>query len=183
MKINVGSLNQTKIGTVRDATILYPRLFPDPEVLGVKINVDVYGHPKNISETVEGAIKRARDAFRDCDFSFGLEGGLMAVPFTKTGFMEINACAIFDGKNVYLGLSPAFEWPKPVTDLILAGKADARLAFKQLGLTNHNKIGEVKGGIIGPLTNNRITREDFMRYSIIMAMIHLEKPEFYLQNI
>lgn len=48
-----------------------------------------------------------------------------------------------------------------------------------LGLTHEEKLGAVPGGIIGFLTNGRLTREDFTKYSIIMALIQLEKPEFF----
>jgi len=160
MKINVGSKNTTKIKAVADAVKLYPNIFPKPEITGVDVNVPLYGHPKNLKETVQGAITRAKEAFADCDYSFGLEGGLMEVPFTETGFMEVGACAIYDGKKVHLGLAPAFEWPKKVTNLILGDKTDASQAFKQLGLTHHEKLGAVEGGIIGLLTNNKLTRED-----------------------
>ena len=179
MRIHVGSKNRTKIKAVIDAVKLYPNLFPNPEVIGINLNVGLFGHPKNIEETVRGAVERARNAHSDCDYSFGLEGGLMEVPLSKTGFMEVGVCAIYDGKNFYLGLSPAFEWPKQVTNLILSNKADASQAFKQLGLTHHEKLGAVEGGIIGFLTDRRLTRENSTKYSIIMALIHLDKPEFF----
>lgn len=178
MRINVGSTNQTKIQAVCDALSLYPKLFPNPTIRGVNANVDLFGHPKSIRETTKGAIQRAKQVFYTCDYSFGLEGGLFKVPYTRTGFMEIGACAIYDGRNLYLGLSPAYEWPKEVTKLIRSNKADASQAFKKLGYTHHKKLGAVTGGIIGLLTNGRITREDFTKYSIIMALIQLEKPEF-----
>jgi len=179
MKINVGSKNQTKITAVQEALELYPQLFPNPEIVGVETNVELFGHPKNLKETIEGAVKRAKEAFKDCDYSFGLEGGLLEAPYTKSGHMETNACAIFDGTDICLGLGPAYEWPKQVTELILSGKADASLAFKQLNLTQHEKLGAIKGGISGYLTNNRVPREDFMKYSIIMALIQIERPELY----
>lgn len=177
MKINVGSKNKTKIKAVEDAVKLYPNLFPQPEIVGIDINVPLFGHPKNIKETVSGAIKRAKESFTNCNYSFGLEGGLMEAPFSKTGFMEVSACVIFDGKKIHLGLSPSFEWPKEVTNLILSNKADASLALKQLGLTHHEKLGDAGGGV-GLLTDDRLTREDFIRYSIIMALIHLENRNF-----
>ncbi|MDO8657896.1 MAG: DUF84 family protein [Candidatus Levybacteria bacterium] len=179
MKISVGSKNRTKIRAVFDAVKLYPNLFPKPKITGIEVNVPLFGHPKNIKETISGAIKRAKEAFVNCNYSFGLEGGLMKVPFTKTGFMEVSACAIYDGEIIHLGLSPSFEWPKEVTNLILSNKADASLALKQLGLTSHDKLGNIEGGGVGLLTELRLTREDFIRYSIIMALIHLEKPELF----
>ena len=179
MKINVGSQNKTKIQAVLDAVNLYPNLFFEPNVTGIDVNVDVFGHPKNLEENIQGAIKRAKEAYIDCDYSFGLEGGLMEVPFTKTGFMEVGACAIYDGKNIHLGLSPAFEWPQKVNDLIISGKADASQAFKQLNYTHHEKLGNEKGGIVGFLTGQKLTREDYTKYSIIMALIQLEQLELY----
>jgi inosine/xanthosine triphosphatase len=179
MNIKVGSKNQTKIQAVKDALLLYPGLFPDPNIIGVDVNIDLFGHPKSLKETSDGALKRAREAFVDCDFSFGLEGGLMEVPNTKTGFMEVGACAIYDGKYTYLGLSPAFEWPPKVAEMILGGKADASQAFKQLGFTPHEKLGAMPGGIVGFLTGGKLTREEFTKYSIIMALVQLERAEIY----
>lgn len=179
MIITVGSKNKVKIAAVEEAISMYPKIFSSPEVTELDVGVKLYGHPKNIKETVGGAVDRAKRAFIDCDYSFGIEGGLMEVPLAKTGFMEVGVCAIYDSKNFYLGLSPAFEWPKEVTDLILRGEADASQAFKQLRLTNHEKLGAEKGGIIGYLTEGRLTREAYIKYSIIMALIRLEKKELY----
>lgn len=179
MKINIGSKNPTKTQAVKDTVALYPKLFPEAEILSVDVKVDLYGHPKSLEQTINGAMDRARQAFVNCDYSFGLEGGLMPVPKTKTGFMEVGACAIFDGSNFYLGLSPAFEWPKQATELIIAGKADGSQALKQIGFTEHEKLGVLPGGAIGILSGGRLTREDFTKYSIIMALVQLEHPEMY----
>lgn len=179
MKIHVGSQNITKVQAVKDAVILYPHLFPSPEVIGITIEVELFGHPKNLQKTIEGAIERAKKTFSDCDYSFGIEGGLMEVPHSKTGFMEVGVCVVYNGKDFYLGLSPAFEWPQKVTELILSNKADASQALKRLGFTHHEKLGAIPGGGIGILTDGKLTREDFTKYSIIMALIQLEKPEFF----
>lgn len=179
MKIHVGSTNKLKIKAVEDAVILYPKLFPNPEIIGIDVNVPIFGHPKNIRETVEGAIKRAKDAFKNCDVSFGLEGGLIKVPYTETGYMETGVCAVYNGKKLFFGLSPSYEWPKAVTELILSGKADGSQAFRELGLTHHEKLGAVKGGIIGVLTQNKMTRENFTTSSIMMALVKLDNPEIY----
>lgn len=179
MQIHVGSKNQTKVQAVHDALKLYPKLFPNPQITGIDVNVELFGHPKNLNETIEGAIDRAKQSFKNCDYSFGIEGGLMHVPHTKLGYMETGVCAIYDGKNIYLGLGPAYEWPHQVTQKILSGEADGSQAFKQLGYTHHEKLGAVQGGITGMLTKGRLTREDFTKYSIIMAIIQIENPEFY----
>ncbi len=178
MKINVGSQNITKIESVKDAVKMYPGIFPDAEVFGVDVKIEQFGHPKNIQEVVEGAIERAKQAFDNADYSFGIESGLIGVPGSKSGFLETAACAIYDGRNIALGLSPAFEWPRKVTQLILNGM-DGSQAFKKSGLTEHEKAGSLPGGIVGILTKGRMPREDQTRYAIIMAMVQLEHPELY----
>ena len=179
MKINVGSQNKIKIIAVKAAVALYPNLFKDAQIEGVAIETERFGHPKDIKETITGAIERAKKAYLSCNYSIGLEGGLIEVPFSKTGFMEIGACAIYNGESYFLGLSPAFEWPKKVTEMIISGEADASQAFKMLNLTEHEKLGAVKGGIVGFLSNGRLTREEFTKQSIIMALIQLEHPGLY----
>ncbi len=179
MKINVGSQNKTKVQSVKDTLLLYPDLFPNPEVTGLEVNVDLFGHPKNLQETTKGAVQRAKESFTDCDYSFGIEGGLIDVPDSVTGHMEIGVCAIYDGTTIFLGLSPAFEWPKKVLDFILEGKGDASKAFKELGLTDHEKLGAQEGGIAGFLTKGRMTREEQTKFSIITALIQLEQANLY----
>lgn len=179
MKLHVGSKNQTKVQAVTDAVLLYPKLFPNPEIIGIDVTVELFGHPKNLKETIEGAVERAKNAFSDCEYSFGIEGGLMEVPYANSGFMETSVCAIYDGKNIYLGLGPAHPWPPNVIKMILSGEADGSKAFNKLGYTSHEKLGALPGGITGFLTDRRVTREDFIKYSIIMALIQLEKPELF----
>ncbi|HEB13527.1 MAG TPA: inosine/xanthosine triphosphatase [candidate division CPR3 bacterium] len=179
MKIIVGSKNELKINAVKEVLTLYPDLFPDTDILGVDSGVDLYGHPITLEETVEGAIDRAKKVLGDCDYSFGLEGGLLKVPLTKSGYMEISVCAVYNGSDISLGLSPAFEWPEDVTKMILSGKADGSQAFKRLGLTKEDKLGAIKGGIAGILTKGRLTREELIKTSVIAALIRLENPEYY----
>lgn len=179
MKINVGSKNPVKIAGVRDAVNLYPSIFPDAEVVGVEVGNAEFGHPKNLAETIQGAIQRAKGSFIDCSYGFGLESGMMEVPSSKTGFMEVTVCAIYDGEKISLGLSPALEWPKEVTELVVSGVLDGSQAFKKLGFTRHEKMGTQPGGIISVLTKGRITREELTKDSIIMALVQLEHPELY----
>jgi inosine/xanthosine triphosphatase len=179
MKINVGSENVNKVNGVKAALLLYPELFPNAEVLGTAIELEEFGHPKDIEQIMKGAVGRAKAAFKDCDFSFGLESGLVATPLSRSGYMEVPACAIYDGKNIYTGFGCAFEWPKKILDLILKNEADASLAFKKLRLTEHEKIGNTPGGIVGFLTSGRLTRKEQTKQSIIMALIQLEHKELY----
>lgn len=66
MIIKVGSKNRIKVQSVMDAIQLYPNIFTSPEVIGVDVNVEEFGHPKNLEETTKGAINRAREAYNEC---------------------------------------------------------------------------------------------------------------------
>ncbi|MDO8601646.1 MAG: DUF84 family protein [bacterium] len=176
MKVNVGSKNKTKIDAVTEV-FKTSALFAGAVVEGIEVNVEQFGHPKTLKETVEGALNRSRKAFVDCQYSVGIEGGLMEVSYTKSSVMEVTACAIYDGKRFHLGLSPAFEWPKKVTELILGGM-DGSQALKEAGFTNHPKIGTAEGGI-SILTHGRVNRKEYTKSAVQMALIHLENPEHF----
>ena len=177
MKVNVGSLNPTKINSVKNLIVGHP-LFKNAVVSGVDIQIKEFGHPKSLSETVQGAMDRALASFLDADYSFGIESGLVAVPNTKSGYMETTVCAIYDGENYSLGMGPAFEWPKEMLDLILSGQ-DGSQAFKQIGLTSDEKVGTQNGGIY-VLTHGKINRTKLNELAVMMALIQLENKEHYV---
>ncbi len=152
-------------------------MFEDAVVSGVDIQIEEFGHPKSLSETVQGAMDRACASLQDADYSFGIESGLVAVPKTKSGYMETTICAIYDGENYSLGMGPAFEWPREMVDLILSGK-DGSQAFKQIGLTSDEKVGTQNGGI-HVLTKGKINRTKLNELAVMMALIHLENKEYY----
>ena len=138
----------------------------------------MYGHPKNIQEVVDGAIDRAKKAQVGNDYGFGIESGLLAVPHTKSGYVEVAACVIYNGAQTHLGLSPGFEWPKKVIDGILNKGLDGSQAVKDAGLTSQEKVGENEG-IIGILTRARMSRTQYNKAAIMMALTHLEFPEHF----
>lgn len=176
MKINVGSKNEVKLATVKEIAAEYP-LFAGAEVNSVEVPLEEFGHPKTMEATVRGAMERAKVSFKDCNYSFGIESGMMPVPHTKTGYMEFTVCAIYDGEKFHLGFSPAFEWPRKVAELILAG-LDGSQAFKKAGLTDHPKIGRAEGAI-WHLSHNRMDRKTYTKLAVAMAMIQLENPEHF----
>ncbi len=178
MNVGVGSKNKTKVGAVAEILQDYP-MFAEAKVEGVDVQIEQFGHPKTLAETVAGAIDRAKQAQVGHDYGFGIEGGLMEVPQTKSGYMEVAVCAIFDGIQVHLGLSPAFEWPKKVIDGILNKGLDGSQAVKAAGLTDNEKLGATEGGTVGMLTRGRTTRMEQNKAAVVTALIHLENPEHF----
>lgn len=177
MKINVGTKNQVKIDAVKEVLMEYPD-FDDCEIVGVEAKSDVSEQPKSMDEVITGAINRAKNCFKDCDYSIGLESGLMKVPYTKTGYMDFTCCCIFDGNKTHLGLSPAFEFPINVTKLVFEENLDINQSFVKNGLTKNEKIGSSEGAV-GFLTKGRVNRIDYTKPAIYMALIHLENKELY----
>lgn len=172
-KIRVGTKNEAKLGAVRDALSLYD-MFRDAVVEGVEVVSGVADQPKELAEIVQGAVTRAKSAFENCEYSIGLESGLMGVPHTKTGYMGVVVCAIFDGKEVHLGLSSGFEPPKEVIRLVFEEGHNLATASKSAGLTEKDELGKHEG-LIGILTKGRVNRKDQAKQAIITAMLHIDK--------
>jgi inosine/xanthosine triphosphatase len=177
MKVNVGSKNQTKVQAVTEA-LQGSTVLKNAKIFPVKVTTEKFGHPITIGLVVKGAIDRARQAFHDCEYSFGIESGLIEVPETKSGYMEVAVCAIYDGTQFHLGLSPGFEWPKSVAELIVNKGLDGSQALREAGFTDHDKIGAAEGGI-WIFTHGKMNRKEYNRLAVVMALIHLENKGHY----
>tara|TARA_Y100000310_G_scaffold331173_1_gene404256 strand:- start:3362 stop:3904 length:543 start_codon:yes stop_codon:yes gene_type:complete len=178
MKINIGSMNRVKIDAVKemiDDYTIFSRGHGWFEFCGIDVDSGVYKQPRSLEETLEGARNRATAAFEesDCDYSFGIESGLMEVVNTKTGYMNTCACVVFDGKDYHTGLSSCFEYPQEVMDLVLREGLEINEAVHKLGLTNNPKIGSGEG-FVSALTNGRLNRKNYVKQAIMMALIDLD---------
>ena len=177
MIINVGSKNQVKVDAIKEVIKNYDFL-SEAEVFSLEVPSRVYKQPTSMDETIQGAMNRAKSSFQNCKYSFGIESGLMKVPNTKTGYMNICACAIYDGKDYHLGISSAFEYPTNVTKLVFSEGLEIDEAIYKTGLTKDKRIGR-SGGVIGYLTKDRLKRKEYIKQAITTALIHLENPELF----
>lgn len=175
--VTVGSQNATKIEAVREA-LGRSKYFADAQVVPVEVVTEEFGHPVGLEQVVHGAQDRAQQAFRDCRFSIGIEGGLVAAPGTKSGYLEIAVCAIYDGEQFHLGTSPGFEWPPAVIDSIINKGLDGSQAFRAAGFTKEEKIGKT-GGAISVLTHGVIDRKAYNTIAVTMALLPLENLKHY----
>lgn len=172
MLIKIGSKNRPKVGAVEEAIINYSSI-EDPKFISVSAPSDVSEQPTSFDETIQGAINRAKNAFGDCDLSVGIEDGLMEVKYVRSGYMNFAVCAIYDGDGVYLGFSPAFEHPFKPAKLIFGEKLDLNQAYLKAGLTDNPNLGAAEG-VLGLLSNKKITRQEYTKYGVIMALINWE---------
>lgn len=172
MKINVASQNEVKINAVKEIILDYP-LLASGEVSGVDVSSGVSEQPKTLEETLRGAMNRAKEAFQHCDYSFGIESGLIEVPYTKTGYMDLTACIIYDGTENYVGLSSAWEIPEVVHKFVKEEGCDLNEATYKAGLSQSTKVGSAEG-LIGIMTKGRLTRKEYTKEALRTALIHLE---------
>jgi inosine/xanthosine triphosphatase len=168
--IYVASLNENKINAVKE-------VFPSFIVEGVSCNSGVSDQPISLPEIIRGAINRARYVFKaTCEYSIGIEDGISPVPETRSGYMNFCACAIFNGKRIFLGLGPGFEYPADCTRKVLDEGITISGAFEPL--SGKPDIG-YEEGIIGWLTDGNISRKDYTKHAVEMAKIQIDNPELY----
>lgn len=171
MIVIVGSKNPNKIEAVRDAFSMFAH-FTGASFESVSVRSGVSDQPIGLETTICGAKQRAMNAFSQCDFSVGLESGLIPVPLTRSGYMNLSVCAIFNGKDHFLGLGPAFELPEAITRLVIDQNLELDEAIFQSGFSSNPRIGYSEG-IIGMLTQGVVTRKDYMVPAVTMAMAGL----------
>jgi inosine/xanthosine triphosphatase len=169
--VHVGSANPVKIDAVRAAFAESDR-FRAFELIARDVATGVRDQPTSLDETLRGAITRARNAFADCALSVGIEDGLFTVPYTQSGYMNVCACAIFDGRRDHLGLASAFEYPLDVVRLVVDQGLDITQAFVKAGLSVNTRLGAADGAI-GVLTSGRLTRRAYAQQAVVTALIHL----------
>jgi inosine/xanthosine triphosphatase len=168
-RIRVASLNRNKIQAVKE-------VFPSFKVEGTSCKSGVREQPLSLDETIEGAIFRAKAVFENCEYSIGIEDGIAPVPNTQSGYMNFCACAIYDGKSIYLGLAPAFEYPPKFIEKVLNGGMTISQAF--VPATGKPDIG-YEEGIIGWLTGGRINRKDYTELAVEMAKVQIDNTVLY----
>ncbi|HEY9701105.1 MAG TPA: inosine/xanthosine triphosphatase [Allocoleopsis sp.] len=179
MIIGIGTKNEAKVEAVKECLLNYNKIFTGSVMyLARDVKSGVSSQPKTLEETIKGAINRARRSFEDCSYSFGIESGLMIVPYTETGYMNICACAIYDGSKNYIGLSSAYEYPKKIIDGIFNENLNVEEALNKLNFTTNPKIGAAEGAI-GIFTDGKITRKDYTKQAITNALIKISKRELF----
>ena len=99
LRVKVGSSNPVKVNAVKKA---FGKYFKGVKVQGAAVDSGVREQPLTLFQILQGAKNRAKNTFCDCDYSVGIESGIMKFP-SNSGFMEITIAVIFDGKNYFTG--------------------------------------------------------------------------------
>lgn len=172
MKVKVGSQNPVKIKAAKN---ILQKIYKKVQVTGTKVDPGVPNQPIGLEQTIKGAINRARRAYKDCDLSIGIESGLLEVPHTLTGYVDLQWCATYDGKTITLGVSAGFEYPPMVIKEVKKGKEIGEVMDNITGIQN---LGEKKGAV-AILTQGLLDRIENTEQCILMAMIPRLNPKLY----
>ena len=78
-----------------------------------------------------------------------------------------------------MGFGPALEFPKLVIRDILEKGMNSTDSFYHRGYTTKKNVG-YEEGIIGVLSRNILSRKEYHKYSIIMALVQLINKRMYL---
>ena len=171
----VGSTNPVKLATTKEA---FEKVYPDETFTFVahKAVSGVSEQPMGDEETRTGARNRCADcrtAEPEADFWVGLEGGLL-----KLGNEYwVMAWICIEGKDgtVGYGKSSSFLLPPEACRLIDQGIEVDDAADMMFDEQNSKQ----KFGMVGLLTDNRVTRTDQYRDAVVYALIPFVKPALY----
>ncbi|UOR11886.1 DUF84 family protein [Halobacillus amylolyticus] len=155
MRIYIGSLNPTKIDSVK-------QIFIDDEVVGVEAQSKVAAQPFSDQETLEGAVNRAREcaAIKKSDIGIGLEGGVMEI---EDELYLCNWGALIDQKeNVYKASGARLPLPDEIKKGLQTGRELGDLIDAYTQKTDVRK----HEGAIGVFTEGLVQREEMFKHVV-----------------
>ncbi len=173
-KVIIASKNPVKIAAVKEG---FEKMFPSQsfDFEGVGVPSGVSDQPMSHQETLTGAINRADNARKEiptADCWVGVEGGIEKMDGHGEAFAWIYVLSeSLSGK----GKTGSFFLPKKVMDLVDSGMELGHADDLVFGQSNSKQ----KGGAIGLLTNNVMTRQSLYVPGVIMALIPFVNVEFY----
>ncbi len=183
MRVRLGSASVAKLEAVRRG--LEP-LFRDVVVDSGPVESGVAEQPLTFEEIVEGARNRARTAYASggCDLGVGIEDGLVPVPGTRTGYVNLGCCSLYDGAEHHLGFSAGFEYPSACVDAALGPeRVPVGTSFDSVFQTREGLTDPGRGaGNIGRLTGGALTRVEYGAQAVICAAVRLLHPSLYCEG-
>jgi inosine/xanthosine triphosphatase len=184
MLIAIGTTNTAKVQALEEVLKGYSIFENTVQIIPFSVPSGVSDQPLSLQETIEGAKNRAKNSFIGCDscsYGFGIESGLLEAPGTRTGFLHVSVCSIYNGKDHYVGLSTGFEVPPAILSLVTDKKMDLSQACLETGISTNTSIGSQEG-LVGILTNGRVDRKEYSKQAIRSALVQLEYAEWYTQK-
>ena len=176
MKVVVGSKNPVKLKATEN---ILNQIYSQVEVEAKHADSEVPDQPIGLETTINGAINRAKNVFStEFDLSVGIESGLLEVPHSITGYLDIQWCAIFDGEKITLGVSAGFEYPPLIIEKVMEGMEVGDVMDQVTGV---DRLGEKKGAV-SYLSNGLLDRTGNTEQCVLMAMIPRMNQKLYFTH-
>ena len=163
----IASLNPAKINAVKSAFL---SAFPDTELdfKGISVPSGVADQPMSNDETYQGAVNRVHNATQaqpDADFYVGLESGIEGKVTFAWMVVEANGQR-GESRSASLMLPPV------VLDKLQHANELGDVMDEVFGTDNIKQ----KGGAIGLLTHNQLSRSSVYSQALILALIPFVNP-------
>jgi non-canonical (house-cleaning) NTP pyrophosphatase len=106
----------------------------------------------------------------------GVESGFIEVAPATFTLYNFDVCALFDGQDYYLGISPGFEYPRRLVRNIFLHRQPFQQARQYI--TTAADI-EQRAGIVGVLAGGLIDRPEMTRLATRLALIRYLRRHDY----
>lgn len=168
----VGSQNPTKVASV---TRVVRRLWPEVEVVAVKVSSGVDIQPTSDEEAIRGARNRAQQALASAgaDLGVGLEGSV--VDTAHGMFLEGWAVVVDRQGREGIGSGGRILLPRRIAQAVRAGAEVGPVSSRVTGIP---RIKE-RQGTVGYLTNGLVTRVTAQEKTVAYALACFLHPELY----
>jgi inosine/xanthosine triphosphatase len=191
--VMLGTRNDAKIRGVQAAFLdlreaLRPPDLSAPETWTCQVESGISDEPWGFPTTMQGAQNRAYAAYTvllrsempppasQVAMGIGVESGFIEVAPATFTLYNVDVCALFDGQDYYLGISPGFEYPRRLVRNIFLHRQPFQQARQYI--TTAADI-EQRAGIVGVLAGGLIDRPEMTRLATRLALIRYLRRHDY----
>lgn len=176
VKVFIASDNPVKIRATKEG---FGKFFQKISLKGIPVDSGVPAQPMG-EQTFRGAMTRVRHLKEYLkaksilyDFLVGIEGGVIVLN-SRHFALGVVYIEDSDGDSGW-GTSPLFELPVSIVEELKRGKELGEVMDELTGVNDSKR----KFGAVGYFTRGVVTRSDFYRAGIIMALIPLLSKNLY----
>jgi len=159
-------------------------------VYSIKANSKISNQPIGLKTILTGAINRAKYSLnfiidekkiKTNIFGVGIEAGLVEIPYSRTGYMDFQFCALInEARQISLGAGIAFEYPKFIVNQIL--QDPEKEIGDIIGKLANNENLKNETGAISFLSKNTLTRKEILSKAVISALLPFINVNLYNIN-
>jgi inosine/xanthosine triphosphatase len=192
-QVMLGTHNAAKIRGVAAAfddlgDVLASPVLDPPGAWTCQVDSGVNDEPWGFPATIAGAQNRARAARAvlmerlgslptdQVAMGIGVESGFIEVDPIMFTLYNFDVCVLFDGRHVYAGISPGFEYPRRLVRNIFLHRQPFQEARQYI--TTEAEV-EWRRGIIGVLAKGLTDRPEMTRLAARLALIRYLRRQDY----